>query len=64
MLGFNKPLAVVLIILLLLFQISSIMQTVRINYVGCTDVEYTEIRPIRPNQSVVLAGLGIKGNKV
>ena len=24
-------------------------------------MEYTEIRPIRPNQSVVLAGLGVQG---
>ena len=39
------------------------MKTARINYVGSSDVEYTEIRPIRPNQSVVLAGLGITGNK-
>merc|ERR1719450_621991 len=40
------------------------MQTARVNYVGSSDVEYTEIRPIRPNQSVVLAGLGVTGNKV
>ena len=40
------------------------MQTARVNYVGSSDVEYTEIRPIRPNQSVVLAGLGVTGSKV
>ena len=27
-------------------------------------MEYTEIRPIRPNQSVVLAGLGVQGKGV
>ena len=29
----------------------------RVNYVGPSEIEYTEIRPIRPNQSVILAGL-------
>ena len=47
-----------------MLQIIREMQTARINYVGSSDVEYTEIRPIRPNQSVVLAGLGVTGNKV
>ena len=36
----------------------------RINYVGASDIEYTEIRPIRPNQSVILAGLGVTGSRV
>ena len=40
------------------------MKTGRINYVGSCDIEYTEIRPIRPNQSVTLAGLGVTGSKV
>ena len=40
------------------------MRTARINYVGASDIEYTEIRPIRPNQSVVLAGLGVTGSRL
>ena len=40
------------------------MKAARVSYVGTADVEYTEIRPIRPNQSVVLAGLGVTGSKV
>lgn len=40
------------------------MRPAKINYVGSTDLEYTEIRPVRPNQSVILAGLGVTGNKV
>ena len=40
------------------------MKAARINYVGAAEIEYTEIRPIRPNQSVILAGLGVTGSKV
>ena len=36
----------------------------RVNYVGPSEIEYTEIRPIRPNQSVILAGLGVTGSRV
>lgn len=35
-----------------------------VNYVGPSEIEYTEIRPIRPNQSVILAGLGVTGSRV
>ena len=35
----------------------------RVNYVGPSEIEYTEIRPIRPNQSVILAGLGVTGSR-
>ena len=42
-----------------------IMKTApRVNYVGPSEIEYTEIRPIRPNQSVILAGLGVTGSRV
>ena len=40
------------------------MKTARINYIGADELEYTEIRPVRPNQSVVLAGLGVTGSRL
>ena len=36
----------------------------RVNYVGPSEIEYTEIRPVRPNQSVILAGLGVTGSRL
>ncbi|XP_023349478.1 uncharacterized protein LOC111718183 isoform X2 [Eurytemora carolleeae] len=36
----------------------------KVSFLDYQDIEYTEIKPIRPNQSVILAGLGIQGRKV
>jgi len=36
----------------------------KVSFNSLQDIAYTEIRPVRPNQSVILAGLGVQGRKL